>query len=74
MQKLGLETVSSIRNLTETGIYSQFPELEGKAKSLAKVTVSGWTSLAWNTHRAINNRRGLHKSSKKIVHNWNEEL
>ena len=57
-------------------IYSELPKVERTAAKSSKETVFMWgKELAWNTHKAVNQRYGEWVDTKKAKnHIWNDEL
>lgn len=57
--------------LIKAQVYSQMPPIERIAARSALAIVIKWGThpVKWNTHKAINQRRGEWKS-----HVWNDEL
>lgn len=65
-----------MEQLVVAGIYSKLTEVERvAAKSSVKTVVAWGTELKWNTHKAINQRRGEWVEEKKQKsHIWNAQL
>lgn len=75
LTKLCLEVTTSIEHLVDTNIYSKMPQIEKLAAAESPATIVQFGKLAWNTHRAINQRRGHWVDERKRKdHRWNDRL
>lgn len=75
LTKLCLNVTKSIEHLVDTNIYSKMPNIEQLAATESLTTVVQFGKVAWNTHRAINQRRGHWVDERKSKdHKWNDQL
>jgi hypothetical protein len=74
-KELHSKTPQKVKKLIEDGIYKQFDKTAQIARKNAyKTVIYDWTTVAWNTHRAINRHGGMWKGSNRRVYDWNEDL
>ena len=65
-----------MEQLVVTGIYSKLTKVEHAASKSSQNTVIAWgKELQWNTHKAVNQRRGEWVDIKRQKnHIWNDKL
>ncbi|KAF7959697.1 hypothetical protein EAE96_001310 [Botrytis aclada] len=77
-EKLNIDTANAIKKLLEDHLYPQFEIIVREAyKEQKNLVLREWIQkpIAWNTHRAINRRRGAWISARAGKDfNWNEQL
>ena len=75
LTQLRLNATKSMEQLVVTGIYSKLAKVEHAASKSSQKRVITWgKKLQWNTHKAVNQRRGEWVDKKKQNHIWNDKL
>lgn len=74
--QLSTNTIETMERLATSGVCNKMPKVEHGAAKKCQETVTAWgKDLKWNTHRAVNQRRGeWTDSGKGRNHIWNDKL